>query len=66
MASKQLAQEYQSYLIRFRRIKEEPLVWHISVQDVRTGEWHHFTDMARLFEFVNQELAINAAPSLDE
>ncbi|MBP6469206.1 MAG: hypothetical protein KBE23_21925 [Chloroflexi bacterium] len=65
MPAKQSAQEYQSYLMRFRRVNEQPLVWHVSIQDVRTGEWRHFTDLALLFEFVSQELS-TTLPDLPE
>ncbi|MBK8988900.1 MAG: hypothetical protein IPM39_22985 [Chloroflexi bacterium] len=65
MPYKPAPQEYQSYLIRFRRMQAQPPAWHVSVQDVRTGEWRHFTDLALLFEFVSQELTLDV-PNLPE
>jgi hypothetical protein len=66
MPSTQLAQEYHSYLIRFRRAPERPFTWHASLQDVRTGEWRHFTDLSVLFEFVTQELSANDSETPEE
>ncbi len=60
------AQEYHSYLIRFRRMTERPFAWHASLQDVRTGEWRHFTDLDLLFQFVTQELSASASETLDD
>lgn len=57
MPAQPATQEYHSYLIRFRRMSERPFTWHVSLQDVRTGEWRHFTDLERLFAFMAQELA---------
>ncbi len=66
MPAKQAAQEYHSFLIRCRRMQEQPFAWHVSLQDVRTGEWRHFTDLDRLFAYVSQALAIDDSVESEE
>ncbi len=45
---------YSSFLLRLRRVGNHPAIWHVSLQDVRTGEWHHFMDLPQLFAFIEQ------------
>ena len=48
---------YSSFLLRLRRVGNHPAIWHVSLQDVRTGEWHHFMDLPQLFASENLRFA---------
>ena len=54
MPAPQPHKKYHSYLLRLKRVAIQPPVWHASLQDVRTGEWHQFMSLAQLFAFIEQ------------
>jgi hypothetical protein len=41
-----------SYLLRLQRQADPPHGWRIALQDIRTGEWYHFTDLDKLFAYL--------------
>ena len=41
-----------SFLLRLRRAGTHPAIRHVSLQDVCTGEWHQFIDLAQLFALI--------------
>lgn len=54
MAGQQTSKEYSSYLLRLRLVRTHPLVWHASLQDVRTGELYQFMELTQLYAFIEQ------------
>lgn len=54
---------YHSYLIRFWQTPDaEPQDWRVSLEDPRTGEQRHFSNLQAVIAFFHQALQ----PSLEE
>lgn len=62
MAANSQAVERRSYLLRLHSPADPPSVWRASLQDVRTGEWRHFADLAQLFAFLAEGEPTGSAP----
>jgi hypothetical protein len=50
---------YRVYLLRLWQADDEhgSLVWRAALEDVHTGERHGFADLARLFAFLEAQMA---------
>jgi hypothetical protein len=44
--------DYQSYLLRLWRVRDDGKNWRASLEDVQTGELHEFAKLADLIEFL--------------
>jgi hypothetical protein len=47
---------YRAYLLRLWRVNSGgSMVWHVSLEDSRTGERRGFADLKGLFEFLEEQ-----------
>lgn len=55
MTARQQAPERRSYLLRLHNPAERQAAWRASLQEVRSGEWRHFTDLSQLFAYLTEQ-----------
>jgi hypothetical protein len=55
---------YRAYLLRLWQAEQaDEVVWHASLEDPHTGERRGFADLARLFEFLEEQTDDPPRPS---
>lgn len=55
MPDKSSAPARHSYLLRLHNQEGHTPGWRASLQDIRTGEWRHFADLAQLFIYLTHQ-----------
>jgi hypothetical protein len=66
MSARPQAPERRSYLLRLHNPAERQAAWRASLQEVRSGEWRHFTDLSQLFVYLSEQAFFEQTSDLPE